>query len=503
MGDILIHLGSRMLRLWCVWSCGDGGSDLHQIPRLTGSAQRTRTEPAPPRMDVAQFDISVTHQPVAALALGDADRLADQCLADKDQLARPFDLTGAAHAAHRNVIAIVWILDPIRIGPRRGLVPRGRRLLSQRLMRPFTVVDRAERIKPFLLRRQTGGRGCRRLLVERAMHPLVPSILLRLSSHDPLGPDAQLDPPYRQPRQPADPERGKRRAVVRTDRQRQAMLLEGRLEDWPHILLVRSRHGLTAQQVTAVRVGQGERIAPPTVAGTKPTLEIGAPHVVGRAHCRKRLRVGRTAPPLARPAGHTLAPQPFPDRAGRRHRQLGMVLNQLHPQLFWPPMRPTLAQPKHRLHHGDLVCLAVLQRCVRALRQTRGAFRDVPAEPLVAGLAADPVFAAQHRHLILARQNPSDKLHSLVHLTGRFPWHRQVPPDDVQTCHPSIRSTLLPIYPVRTGLSALAYQFLGGILSNAEALSALFTPTVNSFKRINAAPTVSGATWSPNAISYG
>src|ERR1700759_1187032 len=53
------------------------------------------------------------------------------------------------------------------------------------------------------------------------------------------------------------------------------------------------------------------------------------------------------------------------------------------------------------------------------------------------------------------------------------------------------------------GLSTLAYHFLGGILTHAEALTALFTPTVNSFKRINAAPTVSGATWSPNAISYG
>jgi len=115
------------------------GSDLHQIPRPTGPAQRTRTEAAPLRMDVAQFDISVTHQPVAALGLGDADRLADQCLADKDQLARPIDLTGAAHAAHRNVIAIVPILDPIRIGPRRGPVPRGRRLLSQRLVRPLQL----------------------------------------------------------------------------------------------------------------------------------------------------------------------------------------------------------------------------------------------------------------------------------------------------------------------------------------------------------------------------
>jgi glutamine synthetase type III len=53
------------------------------------------------------------------------------------------------------------------------------------------------------------------------------------------------------------------------------------------------------------------------------------------------------------------------------------------------------------------------------------------------------------------------------------------------------------------GLSSLAYNFLGGVLGSAEALTALFTPTVNSFKRINAAPTLSGATWSPNTISYG
>jgi len=53
------------------------------------------------------------------------------------------------------------------------------------------------------------------------------------------------------------------------------------------------------------------------------------------------------------------------------------------------------------------------------------------------------------------------------------------------------------------GLSSLAYTFLGGILNAAEPLTALFNPTVNSFKRINAAPTRSGATWSPNTISYG
>src|SRR5260370_38511609 len=53
------------------------------------------------------------------------------------------------------------------------------------------------------------------------------------------------------------------------------------------------------------------------------------------------------------------------------------------------------------------------------------------------------------------------------------------------------------------GLSTLAYHFLGGILIHAQALTALFPPTLNSFKRINAGPTVSGATLAPNAIRYG
>ena len=52
------------------------------------------------------------------------------------------------------------------------------------------------------------------------------------------------------------------------------------------------------------------------------------------------------------------------------------------------------------------------------------------------------------------------------------------------------------------GLSSLAYDFLGGIVHNAEALTALFNPTVNSYKRINGALTRSGATWSPNTVTY-
>ncbi len=52
------------------------------------------------------------------------------------------------------------------------------------------------------------------------------------------------------------------------------------------------------------------------------------------------------------------------------------------------------------------------------------------------------------------------------------------------------------------GLSKLAYNFLGGIVHSADSLAAVFNPSVNSYKRIDATVTLSGATWSPNAISY-
>jgi glutamate---methylamine ligase len=52
------------------------------------------------------------------------------------------------------------------------------------------------------------------------------------------------------------------------------------------------------------------------------------------------------------------------------------------------------------------------------------------------------------------------------------------------------------------GLSAQGYHFLGGIMSHATGMAAITNPTVNSYKRINAPRTVSGATWSPNSITW-
>jgi len=52
------------------------------------------------------------------------------------------------------------------------------------------------------------------------------------------------------------------------------------------------------------------------------------------------------------------------------------------------------------------------------------------------------------------------------------------------------------------GLSKLAYKFLGGVVHSADTFAALFIPTINSYKRIDADVTSSGATWAPNAVTY-
>ena len=53
------------------------------------------------------------------------------------------------------------------------------------------------------------------------------------------------------------------------------------------------------------------------------------------------------------------------------------------------------------------------------------------------------------------------------------------------------------------GLSRTAYHFIGGLVHSAEAICAITNPTVNSYKRINAPRTLSGATWSPNTVTHG
>ena len=52
------------------------------------------------------------------------------------------------------------------------------------------------------------------------------------------------------------------------------------------------------------------------------------------------------------------------------------------------------------------------------------------------------------------------------------------------------------------GLSAYGRNFLGGLMAHAQGFVAITNPTVNSYKRLNAPRTASGATWAPNTVTW-
>jgi len=53
------------------------------------------------------------------------------------------------------------------------------------------------------------------------------------------------------------------------------------------------------------------------------------------------------------------------------------------------------------------------------------------------------------------------------------------------------------------GVSDLAYQFIGGVLRHAKAISGVVAPTVNSYKRLVRQGSMSGSTWAPVFCCYG
>ena len=161
----------------------------------------------------------------------------------------PAEMTVALNVAHQHRVGVLNLRQPIRVGPRRRLVDRVRRLHPQRLMRADFVVIVAKAIQFQLLAAPVLGRP--QVQLQRAMHALVAPVLLRMTGLNALRHDAQLHPPRRQPRQPAHGRAGKRRPVVGAYPPGQPKLAERCLEDGPHPFGVGLGQSLRTQQAQA------------------------------------------------------------------------------------------------------------------------------------------------------------------------------------------------------------------------------------------------------------
>src|SRR5258707_10544667 len=161
-------------------------------------------------VDKAELEVGVADTPFTRFGPVDADRFADQYLADEDLIALPLDLAVGADAANDTAVVVVGFAHGTGIKPQRGPIETGGILERQSFVRPLAVEDASELIEAFLLFDQGRRRrlGCR--IFERSVHALMPAVLLRLCRLRPPRPDSQLDPPQRQRREtPPRPRRKK------------------------------------------------------------------------------------------------------------------------------------------------------------------------------------------------------------------------------------------------------------------------------------------------------
>ena len=159
-----------------------------------------------------------THDVMALVAFGEAHDFAGQGLADEYAFAAPSDLAGGVDASDFVMGVVPGVVDPGGHRPRGGAPDSRRRPLLQRLVRTLLVEVLAKHVEALLLFARAQRRRSRRLLRQRAVHPLVSTIVLRRSRTAEMRLDAQLQQPYRQSRKPTRTRRSERRAVVGADR---------------------------------------------------------------------------------------------------------------------------------------------------------------------------------------------------------------------------------------------------------------------------------------------
>ncbi|MBA7711378.1 hypothetical protein ES703_120338 [subsurface metagenome] len=271
----------------------------------------------------------------------------------------------------------------------------GRRLHCQGFMGPFLVVLGPEPVKGPLLGVGGGLGWLGGGLLQGPVHPFVSAIFLGMSRPDALWADTQAHPPYRQARQPAQAHRGEGWTVVGANRPRQAKLLKGGGEHRLDSRSFRSYQPLAAQQIPAGHVSDGQRIDPGSILRPKPSLEVSAPHLVRLDTLLEWLIIGRGVTFASAGRRQATALQKRPHCARRRPMCLGLDLSQSVHQLARPPVGVLSPKGHDLFFHLPRYAIGVPSGRSAAVAQSRRSFRQVACQPLVTGLPADPIKAAQ------------------------------------------------------------------------------------------------------------
>src|SRR6516162_4957351 len=115
--------------------------------RKAGARPRLAPGEGSGRIDAAELDGAVTDNPVAGFVFGQTDGLADQCLAEEEEPALPFDLAVVADPADLMTVGVFRLAQPAAVRSGRGLIVLGRRGLAERLMRALLVEHPPEAVE--------------------------------------------------------------------------------------------------------------------------------------------------------------------------------------------------------------------------------------------------------------------------------------------------------------------------------------------------------------------
>src|SRR5262245_53869416 len=149
------------------------------------SGRPLRPDPKVPLRKFAEQEDREVHRPDTVPSFLQPDVLVRERTAQENLLASKSNRPGGADQPNEVMARVLKRRQRPRIGPRRRVPPTRRRLLVQCLVRPLVIVGVAKRLELVLLARPIGRGRSGGLRLQRAMHPLVGAVLLRMARPDP------------------------------------------------------------------------------------------------------------------------------------------------------------------------------------------------------------------------------------------------------------------------------------------------------------------------------
>ena len=176
----------QRIRSACRWPCGVVSNALALSTNPQGICRPTtpRLAQAALRVQQTKLDRAIHHPPFHRLQSAAARPVRRSAARPGTPARRATCLAVRAHLAHHLNAANT----ACRCGRAGSADNAARRLLAQRLVRPLLVVTPAEHRKAACLRPQARRRRACRLILQRQVHPLVPTVLLRRAWIDPIRP---------------------------------------------------------------------------------------------------------------------------------------------------------------------------------------------------------------------------------------------------------------------------------------------------------------------------